>query len=188
MRWKLSFAVGRTICWLVPSKRMNVAGADVRVSMLIPSQSAVPTGTIAIAVGIAPEVCITGKVAPRIVMTLFEPIAGAGAAGAIAGIEPVVVVVFFAKPVVADEAAFAPPFAACAISTTATSTTRIPAASSGAREDNRRDDAVGPVGPEPRGRFDISSSHLSLAFSQGRRASTHQPIRSPPRRATAATE
>src|SRR5580658_10198723 len=157
MRWKLSFAVGRTICWLVPSNRMNVAGADVRVSMLIPSQTAEPTGTIAIATGIAPEVCITGKVAPRIVMTLLEPIAGAGAVGAIAGIEALVVV-FIGEPAVADEAAFAPPFAACAINTTATSTTRIPAARNGARGDNRRDDSAGPDTPEPKGTFDISSS------------------------------
>ena len=55
------FAVGGTSCWLVPLKSSNFAGADVRASMLIPSQFALPSGTIDIATGIAPEVGITGN-------------------------------------------------------------------------------------------------------------------------------
>jgi hypothetical protein len=55
----------------------NVAGAEVRASMLIPSQFAEPSGTIAIAVGIAPEVCIIGKAVCLMVIIPLEPIAEA---------------------------------------------------------------------------------------------------------------
>src|SRR5580704_488833 len=108
MRWKLSLAVGRTTCWLVPSKRTNVAGAEVRAAMLIPCQSAEPTGTIDIATGIEPEVCIAGNVAPRIVITVPEAIGGAAGAGVIPAIEPLMPVVIVAEPLVAGAAAFAP--------------------------------------------------------------------------------
>jgi hypothetical protein len=54
---------------------MNVAGAEVRAAIVIPSQFVCPSGTIAIATGILPLVCIAGSVACRIVMTPLLDIA-----------------------------------------------------------------------------------------------------------------
>ena len=52
-----------------------MAGAEVRAAIVIPSQFVCPSGTIAIATGILPLVCIAGSVACRIVMTPLLDIA-----------------------------------------------------------------------------------------------------------------
>jgi hypothetical protein len=59
----------------VPLRRAKVAGAEVRASIFIPSQVACPSGTIGIAVGIAPEVGIVGSDEPFTVIIPPFPLA-----------------------------------------------------------------------------------------------------------------
>ena len=95
--------------------------------MLMPSQVAPPSGTIAIATGIAPEVCITGSVAPRTTITLLVPIP---APAELAPVEPMpaielVVVVAVVIVPLADFDGLALPLSTWANRTTATITTAI---------------------------------------------------------------
>jgi hypothetical protein len=66
----------------VPLKRTNVAGAEVRAWIVIPSQSAWPSGTTAIATGVFPDACIFGNVVCLTVITVVDE-AGANKIGRI---------------------------------------------------------------------------------------------------------
>jgi len=73
MRWKLLLAVGFTIFCSEPFSRMNVAGADVRAAIVMPCQVVCPSGTIAIAIGAFPDICIEGSDVCLTVAVFPEP-------------------------------------------------------------------------------------------------------------------
>src|SRR5579862_5774340 len=134
MRWKLVFAVGRTSCW-VPLNSSNVAGAEVRASIFIPSQVDCPSGTIAIATGIAPDVCIAGRAVCLIVIIppvlIAEVLDGMLVLDALPVIEDVGFA--FIIDAAACGVAFVPPWTTCATTTTATRAVAITPANRAAR-------------------------------------------------------
>jgi len=97
----------------------------------MPSQSAWPSGTIAIAIGV-PDVCIAGKDVPRTVITALEPIdepaVGVAVGVVVIPIEPLLV----DDDALAGAAAFGVPLTACATTTIATIATRMMPARSAA--------------------------------------------------------
>jgi hypothetical protein len=100
-----------------------MAGAEVRAAILIPSQVAVPRGTIAIACGIAPDVGMAGSEAPFTVG--IEPLMSPEL---MLPVDPMCIEPLFDIEVVVGDpavAAFAAPWTVWANAATATNATAI---------------------------------------------------------------